>query len=124
MNEGVQIVYDGECPFCSRYAMMSRMRDNIGRVELIDARSDHPLVEEIKSSGVDLIDGMLARYGGKDYFGPDCMTLLSVLSSGDTFTNKLLSRVFANEKLAGFLYPFLRLGRNMTLKVLGRSKIV
>lgn len=124
MIEGIQIVYDGECPFCSRYVMMSRLRENVGRVELIDARSAHPLVEEIKSSGIDLNEGMLARYGGKDYFGPDCMTLLSILSSGDTLPNKLVSTAFANEKLAGFLYPFLRFGRNLTLKVLRRSKIV
>lgn len=123
MSDGIQIVYDGECPFCSRYVAMTHLREAVGPVELIDARSDHPLVGEIKARGIDLNEGMLARYGGEDYFGADCMNLLSVLSNRDTFIGKTLSRAFSNRRIARLAYPFLRAGRNATLAVMGRSRI-
>jgi len=122
MSTGIKIIYDGECPFCSRYVMMTNLRQSVGDVELINLRSGHPLVREIQATGLDLNEGMLARYGGKDYFGADCMHLLSLLSSRDTMMERTVSRIFSNEKLAHGLYPFLRFGRNLTLKLLGRKK--
>lgn len=119
----MQIVYDGECPFCSQYVTMTRLKDSVGDVELIDARTDHPLVEEIKAKGYDLNEGMLARYEGVDYFGADCIHFLSMLSSRSGFANRATSTLFSNRIIARLSYPILRFGRNTTLRLLGREKI-
>ncbi|WP_299506611.1 DCC1-like thiol-disulfide oxidoreductase family protein [uncultured Roseobacter sp.] len=123
MTQGIQIVYDGDCPFCSQYVTMTRLRQAVGPVELIDARSEHPLVQEVKALNVDLNEGMLARYGGRDYFGADCMNLLALLSNRETVGGRAISWVFSNEKIARALYPLLRTGRNATLRLMGRAKI-
>lgn len=123
MTDGIQIVYDGECPFCARYVAMTHLREAVGQVELINARSDHPLVLELRDSGIDLNESMVARYGGQDFFGADCMNLLSLLSNRSTFIGKTLSCVFSNRTAARRLYPFLRAGRNTTLALMGRSRI-
>jgi hypothetical protein len=102
---------------------MTRLREAVGPVELIDARSGHPLVQEIKDSGIDLNEGMLARYGDQDYFGADCMNLLAVLTNRTTFIGKTLSWLFSNREVARRLYPFLRAGRNAVLATMGRSRI-
>ncbi|WP_136658900.1 DCC1-like thiol-disulfide oxidoreductase family protein [Nitratireductor sp. XY-223] len=119
----LQIVYDGECPFCSRYVTMSRLRDSVGAVELIDARSSHPLIEELKQLGFDLNMGMVARYNSVDYFGADCLHLLSMLSSRVGWLNRIASGAFANKSIARLSYPILRTGRNLTLAAMGRARI-
>ena len=123
MSTGIQIVYDGDCPFCTQYVRMTHLKQAVGKVELIDARSDHALVNEIKARGVDLNDGMLARYGGKDYFGSDCMNLLALLSNRENVMDRAISWVFAKEPIARSLYPVLKTGRNLTLRLMGRSRI-
>ncbi len=121
--DGIQILYDGQCPFCSAYVTMTHLRSAVGKVELIDARSDHPLVGEIRAASYDLDEGMLARFRGKDYFGADCVQLLSELSNREGLANRMTSAVLGRRATARVLYPVLRLGRNMTLRVLGRKPI-
>ena len=36
------IIYDGECPFCSRYVKLMRLEETIGDIRLIDARKNPP----------------------------------------------------------------------------------
>ncbi|MFT5932039.1 MAG: putative DCC family thiol-disulfide oxidoreductase YuxK, partial [Hyphomonas sp.] len=43
-DPGTFIVYDGDCPFCSEYVKLLRLRDAIGPVSLVNAREDHPAV--------------------------------------------------------------------------------
>ena len=52
------LVYDGECPFCSRYVRLLRLRAAVGAVELVDARTDHPMVSYLYDLGIDLDEGM------------------------------------------------------------------
>lgn len=119
----LQIVYDGECPFCSRYVTMTRLRDSVGIVELINARTDHELVQDIKARGIDLNEGMLARYRGEEYYGADCVHFLSMLSSRSGAVNSMVSFLFRNRGVAKLAYPFLRSGRNLTLRILRRAPI-
>jgi predicted DCC family thiol-disulfide oxidoreductase YuxK len=121
-QKGVSIVYDGECPFCSRYVELLRLRSAFGRVELIDARSDHPLAQEARSM-FDLDEGMAALLAGTWYHGADCMHVLSLASSGSSIVNRGVAAIFTNQRRARALYPWLRTGRNVTLRLLGRQKI-
>lgn len=120
---GVDIVYDGECPFCARYVLVARLRDAVGPVRLIDARSRPDVVAELRQLGLDINSGMAVQYEGTLHYGADAMTILSLLSSRSGILNNMLARVFRNRGLATALYPALRTGRNMTLRVLGRTRI-
>jgi predicted DCC family thiol-disulfide oxidoreductase YuxK len=119
----IEILYDGDCPFCARYVAMTRLRDSVGTVRLIDARSGDPLVATARAEGFDLNEGMLARYGDRWWFGPDCVHLLAMLSSRSGWFNRLTGRLFANPATARRLYPWMRAGRNAALRVLGRPRI-
>ncbi|WP_417667166.1 DCC1-like thiol-disulfide oxidoreductase family protein [Roseibium sp.] len=120
---GITIIYDGDCPFCSRYVVMSRLRQSVGPVTLVNAREGGAEVEAAINEGYDLNEGMLARYQGETYFGADCVNLISLLSSRYGLLNKLTSMLFANKTLACVSYPALRCGRNLTLRLMGRRKI-
>ncbi len=119
----VTIVYDGECPFCSRYIGMLRLRDAVGPVRLIDARRRDPDVARLQRMGYDLNDGMVVEYAGRIHHGADGLNLLALLSTGSGTFNRINAAVFRSAAASRLLYPALRLGRNLTLHALGRRKI-
>ncbi|MFM2355020.1 MAG: hypothetical protein RLZZ528_756 [Pseudomonadota bacterium] len=120
---GIDIVYDGECPFCSAYVRMTRLRDGLGQVRLIDARGDDPLAVALRASGIDLDRGMVVRLDGQVHHGDAAMVLLSALSTGSGAFNALMRQLFRSPARARLLYPVLVTGRNLTLRLLGRRKI-
>jgi predicted DCC family thiol-disulfide oxidoreductase YuxK len=119
----LQIIYDGQCPFCSDYVSKLTLEDTIGRVELIDARTQPALVAELKSQGYELDKGMLFIQDGNYYFGHDAMHRLALLSTTSGWFNRLNNWLFSIKMLAFFIYPLLRLGRNTTLMLLGRPPL-
>ncbi len=122
-NTTAWLVYDGECPFCSAYIRFLRFRESAGAVELIDARSGGPLVDEIVAAGLDLDEGMVLKMAGRFYHGDDCIHALALMSGDSTLFNRVNAWVFKSPDRARLLYPMLRAGRNAVLRLLGRHKL-
>jgi len=120
---GAWIVYDGQCPFCSRYVALLRLRDSLGEVRLINARDGGPVVEELERAGVDLDEGMVLKLDDRLYHGHDCIHVLALLSTPSGSFNRINAALFRSPRVARLLYPVLRTGRNAVLRLLGRSKI-
>ena len=57
---GLVLVYDRECPICSAYVRMMRIRKDIGRLELVNARESSPIMDEITALDAESAD-VLAR---------------------------------------------------------------
>jgi predicted DCC family thiol-disulfide oxidoreductase YuxK len=106
------IIYDGDCPFCSRYVELVKLRETVGPVRLVNARVDRIEAERLRSAGFNLDEGMMAKYGERLYHGSDCMNLLALLSTDSGSFNFFNKTVFSS-----------RLGRNLTLRIMGRTKI-
>ena len=122
-REGAVVVYDGDCPFCTRYARLVSLRRAVGPVTLMNAREGGPLVARLAAAGYDLDEGMVLLYGGRIYHGADCMHMLALLSGGGGAANRAFAAVFRHPAAARRLYPVLRAGRNTVLRLLGREKI-
>ena len=122
-GQEIWIVYDGLCPFCSRYVLMYRIRQLIEKVHLIDARSNDPLVRELSEKGFDLNEGMAVKWNGRFYYGADCLHVLALLGSEGSVFNRLNRWVFSRQRLARVLYPVLVSCRKLTLRILGRPAI-
>ncbi|MGF7148122.1 putative DCC family thiol-disulfide oxidoreductase YuxK [Sphingomonas zeicaulis] len=120
---GVDIVYDGECPFCSAYVKMVRLREAAGPVRLVDARSDDPLVDEMRRRGFDLDQGMGMRIGDDYVHGDAVMQRIAMMSSPSGALNRVHAWIFRDARRAKLLYPPLRACRNATLRLLGRKPI-
>jgi predicted DCC family thiol-disulfide oxidoreductase YuxK len=118
------VVYDGECPFCSSYVQHVRLRKVAGRLQYVDARDGGPVVEEAIRRGFNLDEGMLVILDGEYHYGADAIHVIAMLSSPINFFNRLNARLFRSRNLARLLYPSMRWGRNMTLNILGRKKIM
>ena len=55
------LVYDGDCPFCSRYVKYLRLRRAAGPVRLVNAREGGPLVDELQRAGRNTALRLLGR---------------------------------------------------------------
>jgi predicted DCC family thiol-disulfide oxidoreductase YuxK len=117
------LLYDGECPFCSRYVRHVRLREAIGPITLANAREHAPLVEEVRRLGFDVDAGMVLKLDGNYYHGADCIRALALLTTPSGWFNRLNSLVFKSSTAARVLYPVLRTGRNLTLRLLGRTRL-
>lgn len=133
MNERVKIdvpdeammtvIYDGECPFCSNFVRFMELQRRLGSVTLIDARSGDPLVARVQRAGYDLNEGMMAIYGGTTYYGSDALSLISALSSKQGVGQRMMGKLLGNPKRAKLLYPSMKFGRRIVLRMLGRPDI-
>lgn len=119
----IWIVYDGDCPFCSAYTNLLRLRASAGRIHLINAREPHPIVGEIAAAGLDLDEGMVLKMDGRFFHGNECIHRLALLSTPSNTFNRVNRWVFRRRWLTRLLYPVLRSGRNLTLSILGFKKL-
>jgi predicted DCC family thiol-disulfide oxidoreductase YuxK len=117
------LLYDGECPFCSRYVQHVRLREAVGVVSLANAREHGALVDEVRRLGYDVDTGMVLKLNGRYYHGADCIHALALLTTPAGWFNRLNSLAFRSPTVAKTVYPVLRAGRNLALKLLGRSKL-
>lgn len=122
-QSGNWLLYDGECPFCSAYVKMVRLRENAGSIQLVDARDDGPEYHQALEMGFDLDEGMLLKLSGQYYHGKDCIHALALLTRERDVFGRINSWVFRSQQRAAILYPILRAGRNLTLRMLGRNKL-
>lgn len=122
-QSGNWLLYDGECPFCSAYVKMVRLRENAGPIQLVDARDDGPEYHQALEMGFDLDEGMLLKLSGQYYHGKDCIHALALLTREHDVFGRINSWVFRSQQRAAILYPILRAGRNLALRMLGRKKL-
>lgn len=121
--QGLRIVYDGECPFCSRFVTLYRAKSVAGKIELIDARDDHPDVRLVRSRNLDLDQGMAVIWGDQIYHGADAVHFMAMVGADNTLFNALNRMLFRFKPLALALYPMMVAGRNLTLRLMGRKKL-
>jgi predicted DCC family thiol-disulfide oxidoreductase YuxK len=117
------IVYDGHCPFCNNYVQLMALKRVAGDVELIDARSGHPVVRRLEALGYALDDGMAAICGEKIYYGADAVILISNMVGEDSWIARVLAVLLRKPERAKVLYPIMKYGRRITLRLLGRRHI-
>lgn len=100
-----------------------RLRASAGKVRLIDARSDDPLVGVVIQRGFNLDQGMIVIIEEHFYHGAEAMQVLAMLSTRSDWFNRLNYFVFHSKAVSAVLYPVLRTGRNLVLRLLRRKPI-
>lgn len=77
----------------------------------------------LKARDLDLDEGMVLLLGGQCYHGADCLHALALLSSRTGWFNRFNHALFRHPRVSRLAYPLLRAGRNLVLRLLGRSPI-
>lgn len=119
----VLLVYDGQCPLCRNYARRLRIQDAVGRLRLVDARENSAIREAITEQRLDIDQGMVLKIDDTLYYGADALHMLALIGSPSRVFNRINVWLFRSRRLSRWLYPVLRGGRALLLKVLRRSKI-
>jgi predicted DCC family thiol-disulfide oxidoreductase YuxK len=117
------LIYDGQCPVCSRYVRHLRLQALPGGLQLVDARNGGDDVAEARRRGLRIDDGMVLRVGDEWSHGADAMHRLALLSTPSGAFNRLNYWLFRSSRRAALAYPVLKLGRNLLLRLLGRKRL-
>lgn len=119
----ILLVYDKECPACGYYSEHSRIRESVGNLVLLNARDGGLVMDEITAAGLDIDQGMVLKVGNELYHGADAIHAMALMSTRSGMFNRLCHHLFRSKRVAALLYPVLRGGRNLLLRILGRSKV-
>src|SRR6185312_6249277 len=112
------LLYDGECPFCSRYVRLIKLQQAIGPLRLVNAREKTAEAEIIRKAGFDIDEGMVLSLNNQFYHGDECLHRLALLSTPVGFFNRINALLFRSQRLSRMSYPILRASRNLTLHIL------
>lgn len=107
----VRVLYDGDCPFCSAYARLARLRQRHD-VELVDAREADELVGDLRRRGYDVDEGMIVLVDGEIHHGDDAAAFLEL---------EARSRLLPSSGWIRSLYPWVYRLRSLALRILGRD---
>jgi len=121
--QDILLIYDRECPACTYYVNLARIRESVGKLTLVDAREGGPLMDEITAAGLDIDQGMVLKIGDELYYGADAIHTLSLMGTRSGVFNRLTYLLFRSKRVSAIVYPVLRAGRNLLLKILRKSKI-
>ncbi|MEM7563057.1 MAG: DCC1-like thiol-disulfide oxidoreductase family protein [Pseudomonadota bacterium] len=119
----ILLVYDRDCPACHYYCQLVQIRKTVGNLKVINAREDTRLMREITDAGLDIDQGMVLKLDDRLYYGSEAIHMLSLLSTRSGLFNRVNFWLFRSRHISRVLYPILRAGRNLLLKILGRTKI-
>jgi len=118
----LDIYYDGECPFCRSFVTLSRLK-SMYVVNLHNLRDSPDEVIIFTEQGYNVDDGMIVKFNDETYFGHQAVQIIAALSNKNKVVGRIYYTLFSNKRFVKFLYPLMRLGRNVTLYVLRREKI-
>lgn len=103
-HQGIYLIYDGECLLCRQSAKALRLKKTVGQLTIINARTEHPLVNEVMKKGYDLNEGIIVKYNEQFYYGTDAIHMLALLSSPVGIFNRLNAYLFKYKLLTKLLY--------------------
>lgn len=123
----VTVHYDGECPFCTSYTHLVKLREHF-EVKLQDLRTAPEAVERFNALGLDVNEGFVVEVQSDPdaepvlHHGKDGIHALALMtdSSPVGWINRL---AFSSPRLNRLLYPMMKFGRGLVLRMLGRSFI-
>jgi len=117
------LLYDGECPACRAYVAIAALRKLHPSFEILDARHEPLLVQELRSQGYDINEGMVVSLSGTIHFGAEATRILARYGKGNGTLRRTLLSAIGDAPWSAWLYPKLNCGRQLLLKLLGRSLI-
>ena len=119
----VEIVYDARCPACDLYFRLQRLEACGVPVRFIDARTHPEEVRRYSGRGIDLDRDFVLRVGDAEYAGADAARVLACLGARRSLARRMNFLLFRSRAMAHLIYPVLRGGRRLLLRILGRPPI-
>ncbi|MCP9915954.1 DUF393 domain-containing protein [Cyanobium sp. ATX 6F1] len=113
------MVFDGGCPFCRHFALLSELRGGLPGLVIRDGRSDQALRRELRQRGFDLSRGAVLIDGERLLHGAEAIQWLCARMRPSAPLLRLLGPLLADPERAEALYPLLLLARRWALAARG-----
>jgi predicted DCC family thiol-disulfide oxidoreductase YuxK len=117
------LIYDGECPYCRRYADFAKLSRAFPGLELISARENRREVWEAWETGINLNRDMVLHVNGKWFAGEKAILELAVAANRYGFRNGILRRIFGSSRYARRIYELFVNSRLVYLRLTGRKPL-
>ncbi|RLV59561.1 DUF393 domain-containing protein [Parashewanella curva] len=94
-SDQLEIIYDGDCPFCRNIVLKRDLESNGFQVEMINARNlSKQQLMYYQDAGYDLNEGMLVKYQHKLHYGHNALMLLLRLSRHQSLGVKMFEIIY------------------------------
>ena len=113
MESKLVFIYDGECPFCNRFAELLELKSNLANIQIKNAR-DKPN-EMPKGYDMDINGAILLKDGQMLYGAKAINWICSEIEEPSDALLKLLSIIFSSNHRTGLIFPFLLVARRIAL---------
>ena len=122
MKQKLTLYYDKQCPFCSKYANLLKLKENF-EISLKDARENQSEISLI-CPNLNINDGFIVIYENDCFQGAKALEFLNSAVDKDTFLGKLHFIFRYDNFFSKILYNVLFILRKIILFVLRKdSKI-
>ena len=119
MKQKITLYYDKQCPFCSKYANLLKLKENF-EITLKDARQNLSEISFVCGK-LDINDGFIVVYENHCFQGSKALAFLNSAVDKTTFLGKL-HFFFAYENVfSKFLYKILFILRKVMLFILRKD---
>jgi len=112
----ISLYYDGDCPFCNRYADILKLKKCFD-IKILDARVDKSWKE--CKEGIILDDGVILIYNGKCFQGVEAIDMLLNICKYEGVFFSLQKFIFSNKFLGNVVYACFKFFRKVALAIKG-----
>jgi len=116
------LLYDGQCPACNSFIAFSRLRETNPSLQVLDAREHPALVRDLRRDGYEINEGMIMRRDGRISMGAEVTEIIARSGEKHGVRHGVLWTI-GEAPWSRALYPVLREGRGLLLRLLGRSPV-
>ena len=119
MKQKLTLYYDNQCPFCSKYANLLKLKENF-EITLKDAREN---LDEISvlCKNLDINDGFIVIYKNDCFQGAKALEFLNRAVDKTTILGKLHFFFAYENNFSKFLYKTLFILRKIALFILRKD---
>lgn len=116
MKEKFVFIYDGECPFCNKFAELIELKSGLPNISILNGRENINLIKNLFEKGYDLNEGAILLQGEEIMHGPIAVNFIcSNITNPSSDLLKILQITFASNQRTNLIFPFLVIARRIAL---------
>ena len=116
MQHKLVFIYDGECPFCNKFAELLEFKSGLPNISIKDARKNLSDLAILHKKGYDIDHGAILLKDDEILHGANAINFIcSQIKEPSDSLLKLLSITFASNQRSYFFFPFLLIARRTIL---------
>ena len=120
MNPKLVLIYDGDCPFCNKFAELIELKSGLPNLTVKNARDNKLEMKELYLKGYDIDQGAILLKNDEIFHGASAINwICSQIKEPTDSLLRVLSITFMNKKRTNLLFPFLLIGRRIILSLKG-----